>query len=72
MARRYENGVLWYSHGRAEIEVHFPEDEVACHYCPFLTQDIVRREICCITREIIPDSDYMIGGKCPLNIVKDR
>jgi len=72
MSKRFEEGVRWYSKGRAEITVNFPEDAITCHYCPFLTNDITRREKCCITNEIIPDSDYMVGGFCPLNIKSEE
>ena len=67
MAARFEGGVKWYSRGTAEIEVFFPEGEIACQNCKLLMAEyLLKRSRCAVTGEIIPDPQYMVGGLCPL------
>ena len=64
---RYNGGVSFYTHATARIEVFFPEADVCCQNCKLLTAEyLLKRSRCAITSEIIPDPEYMIGGRCPL------
>jgi hypothetical protein len=35
MANEFSNGVSFFTEGLASVPVYFPENRVACHYCPF-------------------------------------
>ena len=68
MAARFEGGVRFYTHGKAFIDIPFPESEITCQNCKCLKADYLLKRVCCsLTNEIIPDPEYMIGGLCPLN-----
>lgn len=68
MSARFEGGVRFYTHGKAVINIPFPENEITCQNCILLKADyLLKRSICPLTNEIIPDPEYMIGGRCPLN-----
>ena len=70
MARRFEEGVRFYT--RANVDIYFPENEVYCRLCPlFGTEYGTRRDYCKRTGEPIPEPDSMIGGYCPLKFDKE-
>lgn len=69
MARKFENGVSWYTHG--VISISFPEDEVSCRYCPCLRSDANgARFKCCITGDILANID-LIGHRCPIESMEE-
>ena len=68
---RFDKGVSYYTIGECEIQVNFPEDDVKCHWCPFLKHyDGLNRDKCGLTDEILVSTE-IIGMKCPLTILTD-
>ena len=35
MPKNFDNGVSFYTHGTATIDIYFPENDVRCIWCPF-------------------------------------
>ena len=71
MARRFDNGVKYYTVAECEIQVAFPEDDVKCHWCPFLKHyDSMMRDKCSLTDEILVSTE-IIGHRCPLTILNE-
>ena len=58
---RFESGVKYYT--KANVEVFFPENRVACMYCPML--ETYARNQCRRTGEYLVDT-RTIGYECPL------
>ena len=64
--KTFPNGVGWYT--TATTEIGFPEDDICCQWCPFLTSDYkLDRERCGKTGEVLIAPKYTIGHYCPLN-----
>lgn len=72
MARVFDGGVKFYTAGTATIPVFFPENAVVCQNCPLLTADdyVLKRCRCAATSEIIPEPQFMVGGRCPIEFEK--
>lgn len=71
MAKRFDTGVKYFTVGECEIQVNFPEDDVKCHWCPFLKHyDGINRDKCSLTDEILISTE-IIGMKCPLTILNE-
>jgi hypothetical protein len=69
MARKYENGVTQFTFAEATIQVHFPETDVCCRWCPFLKHyDSMDRDKCALTEEILYSKETR-GYNCPLVIL---
>ncbi len=63
--RDFSNGVSFYT--KATAEIGFPEDDVCCHWCPFLSKDYqLDRTRCNKTGEILLAPKHTIGFYCPL------
>ena len=63
--RQFHNGVSYYT--KASVEIGFPEDDVCCHRCPFLSHDYkLDRERCGKTGEVLVAPKDHIGFNCPL------
>lgn len=63
--KNFDRGVSYYTIATAEIG--FPEDDVCCHWCPFLAADYkLDREMCKKTGEILLAPKHQIGYYCPL------
>ena len=58
---RFESGVKYYT--KATVEVFFPENRVACMYCPML--ETYARNQCRRTGEYLVDT-RTIGYECPM------
>ena len=58
----FSSGVKYYT--KANVEVFFPENRVACMYCPML--ETYARNQCRRTGEYLVDT-RTIGYNCPLN-----
>lgn len=72
MAKRFDNGVQYYTKGKCEVEVFFPEDDIKCHWCPFLKHyDGMNRDKCSLTDEILISTE-IIGYRCPLTIEENK
>ena len=67
--KEFRNGVSYYT--KATAEIGFPEDDVCCHWCPFLQHDYkLDREKCCKSGEILIAPKDTIGYYCPLNFTE--
>jgi hypothetical protein len=64
---RFESGVKYYT--KAIVEVFFPENRVACMYCPML--ETYARNQCRRTGEYLVDT-RTIGYDCPLVFESDE
>ena len=58
----FSSGVKYYT--KANVDVFFPENRVACMYCPML--ETYARNQCRRTGEYLVDT-RTIGYSCPLN-----
>ena len=66
---RFDKGVASYTFATTEVQVAFPEDEVKCRWCPFLSHyDSLDRDKCQLTHEIIFTREFT-GNRCPLTII---
>lgn len=69
--RDFSRGVSYYT--KATAEIGFPENDVCCHWCPFLASDYkLDREVCKKTGEILLAPKHTIGFNCPLNFKKEN
>ena len=69
--RSFDRGVSYYT--RASVEIGFPEDDVCCHWCPFLAADYkLDQEFCKKTGEILLAPKHQIGFYCPLKFEKEN
>lgn len=69
LARKFDNGVQWFTIMSLEMNVSFPEDDVVCDWCPFIRHnDGLDRDKCALTEEII-FSRKLRGYHCPLRII---
>lgn len=61
-------GVRWYSTAEGMIRVYFPEGKLACRHCYLCVKDpdYPLRQMCFLTREILPYPERCIGNNCPL------
>lgn len=67
--KEFHGGVSFYT--KATVEIGFPEDDVCCHWCPFLRADYkLDREICGKTGEVLFAPKHDIGYYCPLRFEK--
>lgn len=63
----FESGIRYYT--KATCEVYFPEDRVACMYCPML--ETYSRNQCRRTGEYLVDT-RTIGYECPLKFKEEN
>ena len=69
--KEFRNGVSYYTW--AKVEIGFPEDDVCCHWCPFLQHDYkLDRERCGKTGEVLIAPKHSIGFNCPLNFTEEN
>lgn len=69
---KFDSGVKYYTYCNLNMNVHFPEDEVKCRWCPFLKHyDNLDRDRCGLTDEIIYTREFM-GVNCPLTIINEE
>ncbi len=69
---RFDKGIGYYTTCNLNLDVSFPEDEVKCKWCPFITHyDSIDRDRCTLTSEILYSREY-IGQKCPLTIKEQQ
>lgn len=61
--------VTYYTHGKAEVSVYFPEDKVFCQWCPYCrNEDSLKRWKCLLTSEYIVYPFWGRGEKCPIEL----
>ena len=67
----FKSGVGYYTTGT--IEIHFPEDDVACMHCPLLGKERgTDREYCKRTGYYLPAYENSIDMHCPINFIKEN
>lgn len=67
---KFDDGVAYYTHAKAEITIPFPEDEVCCKWCPYCYKDSMGRPCCRLTHKMV----YAICGvdeNCPIYEIED-
>ena len=58
---------LWYTHGRLEMRVNFPEDRTVCQWCPYCrSEESLKRWKCLLTGELLVYPFLTVGGECPI------
>ncbi|MDD6988740.1 hypothetical protein [Ruminococcus sp.] len=63
----FTNGVRFYSTGKAEITVGFPEDDICCHWCKFCrAESDLNRFWCRLTNDMIYNPFVGLADTCPL------
>lgn len=66
---RFDKGVTSYTFAECSIMVSFPEDEVKCRWCKFLTHnDGLDRDRCFLSGDILYSRDS-VGMNCPLSVI---
>lgn len=69
--KQFSKGVSYYT--KASVEIGFPEDDVCCHWCPFLASEYkLDREFCKKTGEILVAPTHDIGYYCPLKFKQEE
>lgn len=65
--------VTFYTHGRAETQINFPNGDEACRWCHLYLryEDAYKRYSCRLTGEWILDPMNERGASCPLAIDKE-
>jgi hypothetical protein len=66
----FSRGVSYYT--KATVEIGFPEDDVVCHWCPLMTRDPNRRDVCGKTGEILLAPKHSTGFSCPLRFKEEK
>ena len=70
--KNFRKGVSFFTKATATVGVTFPEDDVCCYRCPFMTTQYgSKREECSLTHELLVAPQSMIGYECPLSFVKE-
>lgn len=65
--------VKWYTPGMLRWEIHFPEGQVQCQWCPLCrSRESLKRHECILTGEYLVYPFDGIGGSCPLEFKEDQ
>jgi hypothetical protein len=64
----FERGVDHYTSGTATVVVHFPDDQTACRWCPYLRYDRgCNRHWCELTDHLVYNIDNLERSEfCPI------
>lgn len=63
--KEFVNGVSYYT--KATAEIGFPENDICCHWCPFMGNEYKpNREYCKRTGDYLFSPKHTIGENCPL------
>lgn len=66
---RFDKGVTSYTVCNLDMNIYFPEDEIKCKWCPFVSHyDSLDRDRCQLTSEILYTKEFT-GRNCPLTIM---
>lgn len=67
---RFDNGITAFTAATLDnYAVYFPEKEVKCRWCPFISHyDSLDRDKCSLTHEILFTREF-VGQRCPLTIL---
>lgn len=65
----FKNGVKYYTSGVATIRINFPEDSVACCWCPFCrSESDLGRYWCRLNNTMIYNPYSGVSDSCPVEI----
>lgn len=64
----FEKGVKYYTKGKVEIYIYFPEDQEVCRWCRFCRRDEMGRHWCRLTNEMVIDPLVRRGQECPVEL----
>jgi len=62
----YRQGVSYYTYGKMELSIPFPEDKVYCFHCVMRYKDSTDRQMCRLLHEEIYDIKSGVREDCPL------
>ena len=69
MAKQFEHGVKWYTHGI--VTIHFPEKAVCCRMCPCVRSVAAGvQHQCCLNGAVLYNLDQM-GDHCPIESLEE-
>ena len=67
----FSRGVSYYTKGI--VEIGFPEDDIACRWCPCMGMEIkIDRAYCKKTGEYLVAPNFIVGSQCPINFENNR
>jgi hypothetical protein len=67
------NGVKFYTHGIATVNVFFPDGKTYCNWCQFVRSDeALKRCRCVLTGEYLPYPFTAMGNRCPIVFMEDE
>ncbi len=68
------NEVLYYGHGQAVVDVHFPNKDCVCRWCSLFLryEEAFKRYSCRLSGEWIFDPFHERGSRCPLILEEDE
>ncbi len=70
--KEFKNGVSYYTSGKAIIQINFPEDAVACCWCPFCrAESELGRYWCRLTNSMIYNPFSGLAQGCPIQFEKE-
>ena len=74
MAKSFESGVSFYTEGKIELSVFFPENDVRCKWCPFCrAEESLGRFWCRLTNKMIYNPNFNgLPDGCPITIKKEE
>ena len=74
MAKNFENGVSFYTEGKIELSVFFPEGDVRCKWCRFCrAEESLGRFWCRLTNKMIYNPNFNgLPDGCPITIKKEE
>ena len=74
MAKACDNGVSFYTHGTASIDIYFPEDDIKCKHCDFCyAESEMGRFRCRLTKRMVYNPNYPdLPEFCPITIHKEK
>ena len=64
-----EHGVSYYKTGTAQVFVYFPNGDLKCKYCPYLSSN---ERICQLNKQPVYYPDKYLGAFCPLEITEEE
>lgn len=68
---KFQNGISFYTKGKVEVTVPFPEEDVCCANCIFYTKRHDQPR-CYLTSNVLFNPQYDIDCDCPLNFSKEN
>lgn len=69
--KSFKNGVSWYTDGKAVVDIHFPENDVCCSWCPFCrSENDLNRFWCRLTNTMLYNPFVNIASNCPIEFTR--